>query len=430
MPNALTYYLLAIASGYDNGIALQEMATFVERIKDFQIAHQCVIQTLNFCKKIQVDNSVIANFLESFIANNPSCFNAEENYLIGCCYEKGSGLEHSFKKAYQFYQLAAENGNHKAQYKLGHFFELGKGINQSFSHAFFHYQLAAEHEVLESLVALGRCFELGVGTEKSLAGAFECYKKAANQEYIYSFPLIAKAYKNGWGGNRLIRKAKEYRRKYIAGLKELALYNDSEALFHLGLLYKEGLLIKKSLKKAIDCLNKAADLNNVVAQRTLGEYYADGIGVEASEEKSYHFYRMAADHHDVQASYDLAIRCLEGKGMAQSHVFAANLFRKAATEDFHGSGACTEAKFELARLYEQGRGVEKSSSKAFYYYHLAAGEGHIKAREALENAESNDKQLEEIGYEQYKLGEFYYIYQNSQEDIDDAIYYLRIWCQA
>ena len=61
-------------------------------------------------------------------------------------YYKGEGVTQSYKEAFNWYQLSAEQGHWEAQYKLGAIHENGKGVPQDKDKAVNWYQLSAEHE--------------------------------------------------------------------------------------------------------------------------------------------------------------------------------------------------------------------------------------------------------------------------------------------
>lgn len=56
---------------------------------------------------------------------------AYKEYLVGCMYYDGKGVEQSYEKAYQAFLLASANGNEKAKYNLGTMLLSGKGTEQN-----------------------------------------------------------------------------------------------------------------------------------------------------------------------------------------------------------------------------------------------------------------------------------------------------------
>ena len=81
---------------------------------------------------------------------------ADAQYLLGCCYENGYGVEENLNTAFKWYQLSADRGNDDAQNSLG------------------------------------ICYEDGLGTTKNLSKAIEWYEKSAAQDNKYAHYNIAR----------------------------------------------------------------------------------------------------------------------------------------------------------------------------------------------------------------------------------------------
>lgn len=61
-------------------------------------------------------------------------------------YESGQGVKQNYKKAVDYYQKAADQGNPLAQFNLGYFKEGGLGGEQDYNKATEYYQKAAVQE--------------------------------------------------------------------------------------------------------------------------------------------------------------------------------------------------------------------------------------------------------------------------------------------
>ena len=59
-------------------------------------------------------------------------------------YYFGKGTEQNYTKSFEYFQLAAQQGNSDAQFSLGLMYEDGKGTEQNYTEAYKYYKLAAE----------------------------------------------------------------------------------------------------------------------------------------------------------------------------------------------------------------------------------------------------------------------------------------------
>ncbi len=65
-------------------------------------------------------------------------------FRLGWMYANGEGVEQSYEKAAEYYQLAVDQGVPAAMNNLGVLYELGQGVEQSLEMAIAYYQQAAE----------------------------------------------------------------------------------------------------------------------------------------------------------------------------------------------------------------------------------------------------------------------------------------------
>jgi TPR repeat protein len=55
--------------------------------------------------------------------------------VVGMCYEKGEGVEQSYKVAAEWYSMAAEQKNEEAMCNLGNCYRYGRGVKRSYNEA-------------------------------------------------------------------------------------------------------------------------------------------------------------------------------------------------------------------------------------------------------------------------------------------------------
>ena len=188
---------------------------------------------------------------------------------------------------------------------------------------------------------------------------------------------------------------------------------NTDAMYYLGLMYKDGLAVDKNMNSAFKWFSKASDefhpdamfelanlyLNedfgkkdpesafslysysaaagNTAAMNTLGYYYKKGIHVEKDFGKAVELYQEAADRGDAIGQYNLALAYYKGEGVPQNFDKAFKWFEKAALL------GDSYAQYNLGVMYEKGYGCEMSLNKAVEYFRKASDQGHLKASEAL-----------------------------------------------
>lgn len=87
---------------------------------------------------------------------------AEARFILGQLYERGEGLNQSYKKAAKWYKRAAEQGIAKAQFCLGQMYEYGVGVPQNNMKAVNWYRLAAEEGIAAAQYRMGELYEYGM----------------------------------------------------------------------------------------------------------------------------------------------------------------------------------------------------------------------------------------------------------------------------
>lgn len=109
------------------------------------------------------------------------------------------------------------------------------------------------------------------------------------------------------------------------------LVNKDEALYDLGLRYKEGTGgVDKDPKKAVALFQQAADQNHLDAQCELGRCYLYGWGVDEDDKRAVALFRQSIDQcldHWVEAHFELGRCYLYGWGVEEDLNQALGLLR-------------------------------------------------------------------------------------------------------
>ena len=90
---------------------------------------------------------------------------------------------HNYKKAFSYFQKAAENENKFAQHNLGNCYRLGIGVVKNERKAFELFKQSAEQGYLNAQYRVGYCYDKGIGTDINKVKAFELYKITAEKEH-------------------------------------------------------------------------------------------------------------------------------------------------------------------------------------------------------------------------------------------------------
>ncbi len=157
----------------------------------------------------------------------------------------------------------------------------------------------------------------------------------------------------------------------------LAEQGNTEAEFHLGLLYANGQGVPKDDKQAADWFTKAANQGMMEAQTKLGFMYAIGRGVPQNYTTAIYWCYKAAEQGDVIAQYNLGLMYAKGQGVVKDNNLAFSWYTKAAMQgDAH-------AQYNLGAMYANGEGVAKDTKQAAVWYRKAARQGLVEAITAL-----------------------------------------------
>jgi len=90
--------------------------------------------------------------------------------------------------------------------------------------------------------------------------------------------------------------------------------NDSNAYHMMGVHQLMGSMgLKKDERKALEYIEKAAELGLNTAHHTLGSMYSEGMGVEKDAAKALHYYRLAAIGGNIHSRHALGVRAYFGE---------------------------------------------------------------------------------------------------------------------
>ncbi len=104
--------------------------------------------------------------------------------MLGDIFHAGLGVAQNFSQAAKRYQLAAEQGQIRAQARLGHLYERGLGVEQSYAEAARWYRSAASEGDRRARAALAALYFRGNGVPKDLILAHKWVNLAERASYL------------------------------------------------------------------------------------------------------------------------------------------------------------------------------------------------------------------------------------------------------
>ncbi len=195
-------------------------------------------------------------------------------------------------------------------------------------------------------------------------------------------------------------KTKDYHRAYQEW-KAAAEAGQAEAEFDLGLLYAEGLGVRRDLSEAMRLYRSAAEKGNAQAQFALGQIYLRGWGTPRDEVDAIRWIMMANSVEAAGPPTDWV--AVEGYGVPRDPRQAVYWYDRAARSGH------PEAQFDLARLcssgegfgerYATGNGVVQDHKRAYFWLTLAFLNGE-KHGEKLRAAEAAKLPAEEVAQQE------------------------------
>ncbi len=130
-------------------------------------------------------------------------------------------------------------------------------------------------------------------------------------------------------------------------------------------------LLKEVFDNSLATCKKLAESGNASAQFRLAKMYRDGKGVDKDKGEALKWMGVAAEHGHAGAKMNLL-------DMVEPSL-AFQMCREMA------ESGNKDAQFRLAKMYIEGRGVEKNTGEAYVWITKAIEQGHQKAKEILDS---------------------------------------------
>ena len=225
------------------------------------------------------------------------------------------------------------------------------------------------------------CYQkaIDLGCDDAILALAELYEKQGKEEAMIR--LLVKAGNQGNVGamNRLethFEEVEDYR-SAIRWTEKKAKLGDADAMWWMGIRYREGKVVEQDLEKAFDWFLKSAHAGHDGAMWWLGDCYRDGEGTEEDIGEAIKWYEKSAALENSYAMWRLGMLYDEGNGVPEDPVLGAEWYRKSAEV------GNAQGMYYLALDYEYGTGVEQNDAEAKKWYRKAADEGYAPAQRRM-----------------------------------------------
>lgn len=151
----------------------------------------------------------------------------------------------------------------------------------------------------------------------------------------------------------------------IAGNADQSFPTDAEGQRKLGIMY-----IGSDDDMAFFWTKKAAEQGDGIAQNNLGVMYENGVGIKKDADESLKWISKAAKNDIPEAQYTLAMELINGGRLKKDPATALNLLEKSANKGH------SQAQLELGLSYLLGDGTKKDYKKAIYWQKKSAEQGN------------------------------------------------------
>ncbi len=153
----------------------------------YEIANRLLLLDRNEPLPPVVRELIIELFQTAFERGNPEAMND-----LGALYYDGSrGFELDFKKAVEYYDIAAQNGSRQAGENLGYCYYYGRDVPVDYEKAFHYFALGAFDGHLISLYKIGDMYQNGYYVQKNETEAFHIYDHCASSMTEESAKFVA-----------------------------------------------------------------------------------------------------------------------------------------------------------------------------------------------------------------------------------------------
>ncbi|MDR1678270.1 MAG: sel1 repeat family protein [Prevotellaceae bacterium] len=335
---------------------------------------------------------------------------AGAQYLLGLCYEEGTGVNLDYTQAVYWLEKAAEQNHAKAAYSLGLMYNNGEGIIQSYTEAIKWYMKAAEQGHTNAMNNIGSKYFNGQGVEQNFAEAEKWFIKALSVEKLQiALDNITLLYKQrGYAASKFNEELKEKYENEDVNLESLRASTNPEDMFHLGVIYQLGFNgVSQDLSEAKKWYEAAARKKNADAQNALGNMYYLGIGTEKNYNEAAQLYKKAKKKNKY-AQYSLGLMYYFGDARAKLPILYAVSEWARIPKEYQVASASyylLANSYSTDDVYINNPDLYKSPHNSLTYFRKSAELGNVAAKYRLEELLA-DQQINPDKYKGLTMADF------------------------
>jgi TPR repeat protein len=160
---------------------------------------------------------------------------------------------------------------------------------------------------------------------------------------------------------------------YKERLQKRVELDDAEAIFTLGIYYRDGELgLPQDYDKSLELFVRAGELGCAKAYCSFGAAYSNGNGVEIDMKKATHYYKLAAIRGSVYAGYNLG----------NNEQRAGNMNRALKHYMIAAEGGDSDSLRAIQKLYTNGHATKDDYAQALRAYQAYLAEIKSAQRDA------------------------------------------------
>lgn len=209
----------------------------------------------------------------------------------------------------------AEEGDVNAQLTLGYMYLYGdEGVDLNYKKAFNYYSMAAAQKDNVAINNLGSLYFSGIGVPKDYVKAATLFDQAAKLGNTEAAVNLAFIYLSGNNVGKNSRAAMDL-------FKDAAKKGNPTAKFMLGYSYYKGFIVPQDYSQAVKLIRDASDVHYADAEYVLAVMYLNGHGITKNYGQAVRFLKMAVGQGHVDAMTEL------GNILALGNAYPKDVYR-------------------------------------------------------------------------------------------------------